>query len=240
MIAVILAAGLGTRLEEKTKLKPKGFLEIAGISLIQRSVAILLSKGIQKILIGTGYHSEVYEQFALNYPQIQCIKSDLFETTSSMYTLYNMRSEIENDFLLLESDLLYEDSAIDYLLQDPNEDVILASDATNSGDEVFIETKNGIVKAMSKKRTDLQSIDAELVGISKVSYSLFEYMNQYFEQNMDRIPKLDYEYAIVEGSNKTRPVSVNKVDGLLWCEIDDKIHLARAMHEIWPKIIKKK
>ena len=72
--AVILAAGLGSRLKERTKLQPKGFLEVEGISLIQRSVDNLLKSGIEKIYIGTGYLSEVYEEYALGYSQIFCIK----------------------------------------------------------------------------------------------------------------------------------------------------------------------
>ena len=101
--AVILAAGLGSRLKEKTKLQPKGFLELENNSLIKRSIDNLLSCGIENIYIGTGYLSEVYEKFALDYSGITCIKSDQYKTTSSMYTLYNMKHKLKEDFLLLES-----------------------------------------------------------------------------------------------------------------------------------------
>ena len=59
--AVILAAGLGSRLKERTKLQPKGFLELENKSLIERSINKLISCGIENIYIGTGYLSEVYD-----------------------------------------------------------------------------------------------------------------------------------------------------------------------------------
>ena len=76
--AVIVAAGLGSRLQERTKTKPKGFLEIEGISLIERSIEMLVNSGIKKIFIGTGYLSETYDELATNYSFVQTIKSDLF------------------------------------------------------------------------------------------------------------------------------------------------------------------
>ena len=132
--AVILAAGLGSRLKNRTKDKPKGFLELEGKSLIERSVDNLLSVGISKIYIGTGYLSEVYDKFSDNYPQIETIKSYKYETTSSMYTLYNMSKVIKDDFLLLESDLLYEIDALNQLIDDETKDVILSSGKTSSND----------------------------------------------------------------------------------------------------------
>jgi len=236
--AVILAAGLGSRLKKKTKLKPKGFLEIEGVSLIQRSVDNLLACDIEKIYIGTGYLSEVYEEFALDYPQIETIKSDKYEKTSSMYTLYNMRDKLKDGFLLLESDLLYEINALDYLLKDKTEDIILASGKTNSNDEVYIDAdKSCNLVAMSKKKEELNFIYGELVGVSKISQDRYKMMCDAFK-NQDN-PKIDYEYIMARIS-KTKPFFVKKIENLIWCEIDDENHLERAITKILPNIKAKK
>ena len=232
--AVILAAGLGSRLKDRTKLQPKGFLEVDGISLIKRSVDNLLVCGINKIYIGTGYLSEVYEEFALKYPQIEIIKSDKYETTSSMYTLYNMRNKLKNNFILLESDLLYEIDSLNYLIKDEVEDIILSSGRTNSNDEVYIDAdKNCNLVSMSKKKKELNFIYGELVGISKISQYRYNMMCKAFE-NQDN-PKIDYEYIMVETS-KIKPFFVKKIKDLIWCEIDDENHLERAITKILPKI----
>jgi len=233
-VAVILAAGLGSRLKEKTKVQPKGFLELENISLIQRSVDNLISCGVEKIYIGTGYLSEVYENFALRYPQIVCIKSDKYETTSSMYTLFNMKNDLKNDFLLLESDLLYEVDAINQLLCDSKEDIILASGQTNSNDEVYIQAdEHNILINMSKKKQELDSVYGELVGISKISKNRYKMMCDRFE-NQENI-KIDYEYIMVHTS-KIIPFYIKKIENLIWCEIDDADHLSRALNTILPKI----
>ena len=233
-IAVIVAAGLGSRLQGLTKVKPKGFLEVEGISLIERSVTALLSAGIERILIGTGYLSEVYDAFASKYRQIETIKSDKFETTSSMYTLYNMREKITGDFLLLESDLLYEADAIVSLMKDLHKDAILASGATLSNDEVFIEVDDSFnLSAMSKNKEELKSIYGELVGISKISLNRYKMMCDAFLNQPNQ--KIDYEY-IMTVTSKQRPFYVKKIDHVTWCEIDDEQHLHRALTKILPEI----
>jgi len=235
--AVILAAGFGSRLKERTKIKPKGFLEIENISLIQRSINNLLDSGIENIYIGTGYLSEVYESFSKDKPYITCIKSDKYKTTSSMYTLYNMRNIIKDDFLLLESDLLYEKKAIEYLQDVKHENMILSSGKTNSGDEVYIEVDNKAqLIAMSKDKKELNSVYGELTGISKVSYKGYKRMCDIYSFCDDI--KIDYEYIMVK-SAKEEFFYVEKIENLLWCEIDDERHLKRAVEYIWPKIKEK-
>ncbi len=235
--AVILAAGLGSRLGEKTSLKPKGFLELEGKTLIQRSVQRLLESGIEKIYIGTGYLSEVYDEFALEYEQIKTIKSQRYKQTSSMFTLYNMRHILKEDFLLLESDLLYEKKALSELIKTPQKDAILSSGKTNSNDEVYIQTDdNSNLLDMSKVKNALSSIDGELVGISKISQERYKMMCDAYEAQEDE--KIDYEYIMVQTS-KTKPFYVQKIEDLVWCEIDDEAHLNRALKQILPKIKEK-
>jgi len=234
--AVILAAGLGSRLGKRTEDMPKGFLELEGKSLIQRSLDSLFSSGIKKIFIGTGYLSKFYDELSEKYPQIKTIKSDKYKSTSSMYTLYNMRNEITDDFILLESDLLYERRALVCLLEDAESDIILGSGSTHSNDEVFIQIDSDQkLQKMSKDPDALDSIDAELVGISKVSMNRFFLMNEYFEKVMDENPKIDYEYIFQETS-VLNPIAVKVIDDLIWCEIDDENHLNRALAQVLPRI----
>lgn len=237
--AVILAAGLGSRLKDRTKSIPKGFLELEGVSLIRRSLDQLFAAGIEKVFIGTGYLSEFYQELAERDSRVECIKSDRYESTSSMYTLYNMREKIKTGFLLLESDLLYESRALRELQDDPDGDIILASGMTGSGDEVFIQTDSrSFLQKMSKKREDLQTADAELSGISKLSKERYDLMCRHFEAVMDEMPKVDYEYIFVRTA-ADKPFRVKRIDDLIWCEIDDESHLDRALTKILPRIKEK-
>ena len=235
--AVILAAGLGSRLKDKTTDMPKGFITVGGKSLIEHSVSKLLKAGIEKILIGTGHASVWYEKFAQKSPgTISCVKNSKYSDTGSMFTLYTLKDSIQDDFLLLESDLLYDRHGLKILLEEKSPDVILASGRTHSNDEVFIEaTPNASLIKMSKNSAELKNIYGELVGITKISYPTFQKMCYFAEKEFINKPKLDYEYALVGVTNDT-DILVKKVEDFVWCEIDDEAHLRRAENDIFPKI----
>lgn len=234
--AVILAAGTGSRLKDITKDRPKGFISIGGKPVIKLSIEKLFDAGIAKIIIGTGFLSDMYEQFAQKYPGIECIKNPAFKDTGSMRTLYSLRRKIDSDFLLLESDLLYEKRGLRILLEDTHEDVILSSRITFSGDEVFIEVdKGGYLVKMSKKIQELGHVHSELVGISKISLRVFKKMCGFAETAFPDNPKLDYEYAMV-GISQEAKIFVRKEDDLIWGEIDNADHLRKARQIIYPKI----
>jgi len=237
--AVILAAGLGSRLKDKTKDKPKGFLQIDGLSLIERSMHNLIKAGITRVFIGTGYLADFFEKFSTHYDHISCVKNEIFATSGSMYTLFNIRDHINADFLLLEADLLYEKRGLQLLTADENADVILASGKTNSGDEVYIQADgNGDLVKMSKKAEDLGNIYVELVGISKISLPAYKKMCDFAFEEFKTNLMLDYEYTMV-GISKDRKFKVLKVDDLAWCEIDDENHYQRAVQKIYPWIKEK-
>lgn len=238
--AVILAAGKGSRLKERTKSLPKGLLSIDSKAIIQWSVEKLLKAGIQDILIGTGYLSEAYERFFQRTPHIRCVKSERFGETGSMYTLYNMRNFITHDFLLLESDLLYEQYALTVLQEeDDQKDVILSSSQSESGDEVFIETdSNGCLMNMSKNASDLKEVFSELVGITRISLSTYQKLCHVMEISISTHPTLEYEEVLVKISRQVK-ILVRKIPNLAWCEIDDEGHFRRAINLVFPEIKKK-
>lgn len=238
--AVILAAGFGSRLKGRTKNKPKGFLELEGVSLIERSIARLRKAGFERIVIGTGYLFEHYDELAWRYRdriRIDTCLSEEFERTSSMYTLFNLRGFLDEDFVLLESDLLYEQRALTLLLEDPRPDLILVSGYTGSRDEVWIEAdEEGNLKNLSKDRSQLESVFGELVGISKVSRETYRTACAIMRAEPELHAKLEYEACLLRISQEFCPIPLMKVDDLAWCEIDDEGHLTRALTRILPSI----
>src|SRR5262245_49621406 len=125
--AVILAAGMGTRLKGHTKERPKGFLEIDGDTLIERSIKHLVDHGITSIIIGTGYFHEHFDKLKKKFPGIITKRNGDYAVTGSMYTLFVIHELIKGPFLLLESDLLYDPASLNHLLSDSRTDIILAS-----------------------------------------------------------------------------------------------------------------
>lgn len=228
-----MAAGLGTRFGRYTEVIPKGFVEVGGQPMIIRSIETLLACGIERIIIGTGYKKESYEVLQNKYSQIETCFSPRYAETNSMYTLYNTKELIGNDdFLLLESDLIFEKKAIESLLACKEPDVMLITPVTKFQDQYYVEyDKEHILTTCSIHKEELNA-KGELVGIHKLSHTFYEKMCNDYSTIIDQQPKLGYEYELLRMSRNLSPVYVLKVSGLKWYEIDDETDLAYAEKQI--------
>ena len=226
---LILAAGMGTRLGKLNENKPKGLLKIGKASIIEESILKLLKSGIKKIFIITGFKHELYEElFFKKFPEVELIKNSFYKTSNTLYSLSMARTFIKEDFLLLESDLIYEYEGLDQILNCEDENLILISGKTNNGDEVFVRSKENNLISMSKNLEKLNGIySGEFVGISKISINLFKEMMEIFDNSSNR-KELSYEEdALVECAKKIK-IKCLLLEKLLWSEIDDENHLKRA------------
>jgi 2-aminoethylphosphonate-pyruvate transaminase len=233
--AVIMAAGLGTRFGEYTETIPKGFVKCGDISMVERSIRTLIDCGIERIIIGTGYNKEKYEALKLEYPQIECVFSPRYAETNSMYTLYNCREAVGNDdFLLLESDLVFEKKAIECLLECPEPDVMLITPVIKFQDQYYIEyDQEHRLTRCSVVETELDA-KGELVGVHKLSNTFYKAMCEDYALKVEEKPKLGYEYELMTMSQEKMKVYVLNVEGLKWYEIDDVDDLAYAEKHILP------
>lgn len=252
--AVILAAGMGTRLQDVTNGNiPKGFIKINSKTLIERSIEKLRSLGIEKIYIVTGYLNEFYDELAKENQYITTKRNRKYKATGSMSSLAILEDDLKEDFLLLESDLIYEVYALIKVVNHLDDDCVLLSGKTNSGDECYVEVRNNNLYKISKEIKDVENIYGELVGISKISLGLYKemlkeykkqvnkiygYENDEFEEydyESKRAKKCDYENVIFDVAQRKR-VGYLKIENLIWGEIDDKNHLERVNKIIIPKL----
>ena len=234
--AVIVAGGLGSRFGGRTEAMPKGFIEIEGEAIVERSVRKLIANGVERIIIGTGHCSEWYDRLAKKYPCIVTVRNDDYAKTSSMGTLAVCAPLVTGDFFLLESDLIYDAVGLKVLANDARENVILASGPTNSKDEVYLETdENGVLKNVSKNRSEISSVAGELVGITKLGKKTLDEMTAYYRKDFPAHIKIDYEQVLKAVAQQT-PVYVRTVQYYAWTEIDDEAMFTRAIETIWPRI----
>lgn len=228
-----MAAGLGSRFGKMTETMPKGFIEVGGQSMVVRSIETLIACGIQRIIIGTGYRKEAYEALRGHYPQIECVFSPHYAETNSMYTLWNCREAIgDDDFLLLESDIIYCKNAITELLEDLHPDIMLITPVTKFQDQYYVEYDgDGILTRCSTHKSEID-VKGELVGIHKLSSAFYDKMCVAYEHIVTEKPKLGYEYQLLWMSQHGSPVFVLNSSDVRWYEIDDEQDLAYAEKEI--------
>lgn len=131
MQAIILAAGMGKRLKDLTKENTKCMVKVNGVSLIERTLNTLDKLNLSRIVIVDGYASEKLRIFVskLNIKtKIEYINNPIFDKTNNIYSLWLANKVLtEDDSLLLESDIIFEDSVISGLCNDTRKNIALVA-----------------------------------------------------------------------------------------------------------------
>ena len=239
--AIILAAGMGVRLRELGQRIPKGYICLGTRVILEESISHLVAVGIRHIVVVTGHLAEFFELLPAKYGGIvRLVHNPLYAESGSMYSLYCARQHVDEDFLLLESDLIDERRALTSCLENRHENVVLLSGNTNSSDEIFVETnQEGHLVSMSKNRHALgATIAGEFVGISKVSQRLFGVMLRRAVESFRTTRHVDYETDCLVSSAGLVAVNCHLVEDLIWSEIDHASHLWRARNVVYPGLQK--
>ncbi|MCM2255648.1 MAG: phosphocholine cytidylyltransferase family protein [Vicinamibacteria bacterium] len=238
--AVILGAGLGLRLRGAWDRGPKGLLAIGPEALADRSRRLLRERGVRRIVVVTGHRAEAWRAWALDKPDVALVHNPDYADTGSLASLACALPGIEEPFLLLESDVLFEARALDALSEcaDADADAVLASGPTGAGDEVWIEAPGGYVRALSKDPAALASRDGELVGVCRVSPPLARELARAHEalRAQGGHGRWSYDTDGLPLAARARAPRLVRVDDLCWAEIDDEAHLRRAREVVWPRL----
>ena len=208
---------------------------------------------IDRVIIVTGFQETLYHSYLKNkknLPILEFVNSPRYAETGSMHSLFVVKDFLKEDFLLLESDLLYELRALKSVLNFEGPEVVLASGKTGSKDEVYIYGENdgefsgyesksrrtiGEIKAISKYPRENLSIKGELVGISKISLNFFKFMCSHHKENLIFPCNYHYEECISDICSEKK-IPYLCINNLVWTEIDDQSHYDRALKEIFPKL----
>ncbi|WP_412966713.1 NTP transferase domain-containing protein [Fredinandcohnia sp. 179-A 10B2 NHS] len=228
--AVILAAG-----QTKEFDRPVSLLELGDITLLKRHLRILKENGIEKIVIVTGYKKEAFD-FLEEMDGVYVTENNRFKWTGSMASLACAYEHISDDFLLIEHDVLTEENTFKQLIDFPQRDCILLTKESGSGDEAFVELRNGYLYKISKDIHQFNRIDGEIVGISKLSYEVFTKMLQEYENNKN--PYLNYEYLLLDVARQY-DIGHIRINDLVWAEIDTMEHFNHVKNVVYPRLKRK-
>lgn len=117
--ALLLAAGTGSRLRPLTIDAPKCLTEVSGEPILARLLDNLRVQGIKRLVVVTGYldHSvrEFLEENAADM-QLDYVFNPVYKTTNNIYSLWLAKKAIEEPFVLIESDLVFEASMLEPML----------------------------------------------------------------------------------------------------------------------------
>jgi len=245
MQAVILAAGMGKRLKDYTKNNTKCMVKVNGVTLIERMLSQLDRKNLSRIVIVVGYEGQKLIDYVKMLPvstPINFIENDIYDKTNNIYSLYLAKDYLcEDDTLLLESDIIFEDSVLDSLIYDKRETLALVAkyESWMDGTCLKVRADDGIEDFISGSRFCFEdrAFYYKTVNLYKFSrhFSLTHYCpfleaytkaigkNEYYEQVLKVITMLD-----------DPEISARRLENhQKWYEIDDiqDLNIAEILFE---------
>lgn len=232
MQAIILAAGMGKRLKELTQNNTKCMVKVNGVSLIDRMLHQIQKQNVDRIVIVVGYEREKLKEYIATLgitTPITYIDNPIYDKTNNIYSL-SLASDYlcEDDTLLFESDLIFEDSVLDSLVRDPRPTLALVDkyESWMDGTCVKLDEDDNIEAFVPGKKFKFDEIKDyyKTVNIYKFSrdFSKTHYVpfldayqkalgeNEYYEQVLRVITMLDDPV-----------IKAKRLTGQKWYEIDD-------------------
>lgn len=232
MQAIVLAAGMGRRLGEFTQDNTKCMIPVNGIALIDRTMDILAMFCLKRIVLVIGYKGDrlrahvgdSYKGIPVNY-----VINNVYDKTNNIYSLYLAKDFLqEEDTLLLESDLIFESTILDRMINDPYPNLVAVAkyESWMDGTVVNVDDSRKIQSFIPKEAFQFDKQDSYYKTLNIYKFNR-DFINQHY------IPFLE-AYSKAMGNNsyyeevlriitlidrvelKALPVNEEK-----WYEIDD-------------------
>lgn len=231
--ALILAAGLGTRLAPITNDRPKSLVPVNGTPILLKQIDNLKRNGIVDITIVSGYKAEILEKTVHEkYPEIKIVESVDYESTNNMYSAYlGIKEMFPNGkispFYMMNADVFFDNSIITALEEDSRYNLIVVDIGRYMEESMKVTEKNGqileISKQISKEKALGCSIDVYKFG-SDGGKAFYKQCVEYIEQEKEL--KMWSEVAL-NAALQTVEFNVCPLNGR-WVEIDNHEDLAAA------------
>ncbi len=232
MQAIILAAGMGTRLKKLTSNNTKCMVKVNGVTLIERALSILDRKGLSRIVLVVGYQAQNLVEFVhtLNIKTpVVFIENSIYDKTNNIYSLTLAKKyACEEDTLLLESDLIFEEALIDALIDDDRETLALVDKFENwmDGTCTILDDNDCIVDFVAGKYLDFANKDEYYKTVNIYKFSSHFSRNTYFpflEAYAGAMGNNEYYESVIKliAMLETKEIRAKRLNGQKWYEIDD-------------------
>ena len=223
---------MGRRLKELTQNNTKCMVKVNGVTLIERLLSQLEKYELSRIVIVVGYEGQKLVDYIATLgvkTPIQYVENPIYNKTNNIYSLALAKDYLcEQDTLLFESDLIFEDAVIDAIVSDPRPSLALVDkyESWMDGTCVTLNEQDEITSFVPGKHFDFKRIDEyyKTVNIYKFdkefsrthyvpfldAYSKAMGNNEYYEQVLRIITMLD-----------DPEIKAKRLSGEKWYEIDD-------------------
>ncbi len=238
MKGIILAAGMGTRLKPLTDVTPKCLVPVNGKPMLEYQLECLARAGLPESVLIVGYRADQIIRRIGNFFQgmaISYVKNPRFQETNNLYSLWLARDYLDDDIVLIEADLLFEDDLVRQLVQHPAPSVAVVDRYRPPMDGTVILAENNVASAMVLKvnqgpgfsyKSALKTVNIYKLSRSVMRNSVIPELSRFVEAGRTG----EYYEAIFADliTQKRLRMSVLGADSLKWAEVDTSEDLSAA------------
>jgi choline kinase len=225
MKALILSAGQGRRLLPLTDNCPKCALPVLGRSLIEWQIDELATLGIERVTVVVGYGAEQVERLLTRRygeNRVKLLYNPDFADSDNLVSCWIAREEMNEDFILLNGDTLFEVAIVKRLLEEPAWPVTVVTDKKISYDQDDMKvTLAGKRLVDIGKNLEPAQTDAEAIGMilfcDEGPFLFREAVEKALENPSAR---KQWYLSVIREMSQSMPVWTCSISGLSWCEVD--------------------
>jgi choline kinase len=241
--AIIVAAGVGSRLNPLTDGRPKCLLEVKGKTILERALDALHDNGIEQIAVVRGYCGHL-----LDFPDLTYCENPDFRRNNILQSLFCAEIEMDDDFIFSYSDIVYSSEIVAKLIDSKADFAITVDtkwDQTYEGRDLhpiaeaeLVKVENGKVTRIGKGAVNPEDAHGEFIGLAKFTKSAAETMKSIYHRvkedhrgapfqnavSLDKAYMTDMIQEIVDMGSVVESVDIEGG----WREIDTPQDLERA------------
>lgn len=200
MKAIILAAGMGKRLQEVSGDIPKSMIKIGKKSIIHHQIESCLDVGIKNFVFVLGYNKELLQEHILEKitpEQVKFVENPIYYKTNTLYSLWLARKFFDDDFIYFNADVLFKSELLKKISEKSEYSQLLLETKQCGEEEVkMIIDKNKRILEISKN-LDFRKCAGEFIGIGKFNYKTLNKFAEYLQYGVDTGQENNYfEFAV--------------------------------------------
>jgi choline kinase len=232
--AIILAAGVGSRLRPLTDGRPKCLLEVGGRAILDHQVTALNRVGVSDIVMVVGYCADLIRRHLGT--RARYVENTRYDATNSLYSLWLARDELESGALVLNSDVLAPPALFERLIHASAQAAVLVEPGHGFEAEDMKVTLRGDRAIDFSKELPPERAHAHNVGAARFSLTGGPRLRTCLERLVTGGHENDWVPVAFKDYSEHWPLAAVSTAGLPWIEIDYPADLFRARMEIDPAI----